>query len=1005
MMKQLFFMPICSLLLTTLSADGQPPGPADFVNPFIGASTSVDKAGASHGLGKTFPGATTPWGMVQVSPNTITGGDNGSGYSYEHESIEGFAFTQLSGIGWYGDLGNFLVMPTTGALRTAAGRLGHAEEGYRSGYEKKSEVASPGYYAAMLTKYRVKAEATAAAHSGMLRFTFPAGRVSRIQIDLARRVGGTSTLQSVRVVDDHTIEGYMKCTPEGGGWGDGEGHADYTVFFYAQFSKPLKDCGVWSADIPDGWSRKREDVESERYQRRVAEAVVSRWSTAGRPGIGGAGKAGMGGKRKPGREVEGTVGRGVTGIVGREVTGKHLGFFTEFATTGGEQVLMKAGISFTDAGHARMNLLHEIGGWDFDGVRGAARARWNEALGKVRVEGGTEDERKIFYTALYHTMIDPRGVSDVDGSYRGGDGKIYKSDRVRRTVFSGWDVFRSQMPLQTIINPGVVEEELRSLVDLAGETGRHYFERWELLNAYTGCMIGNPAVSVLADAYAKGIRGYDIEKAYAYARNSCERYGNGDRGWSEVCEPEDRRHNSYGNSPLSISNTLENAYSEWCLSRLAGWLGKGDDEVKYAARAESYKNIFDPGHRWFRPRKEDGSWEEWPAEGRLKQFYGTVESNPYQQGWFVPHDIPGMVRLMGGRDSVIADLLRFFQGTPANMLWNDYYNHANEPVHHVPFLFNRLGAPWLTQEWTRRICSRAYHNGVEGLVGNEDVGQMSAWYVLAAAGLHPVCPGDTRYEITSPVFSRIEIALDPHYCKGKKLTIIAHNNSAANIYIQSARWNGQVWSNCWLDHADIAGGGVLELTMGPVPNKNWGVAPDLVHYANTLQGTASDFGLSYGNTYPATALPFAMNAWSPQTGADGEGWKYQYSATSIRGFGQTHQCSPWVSDYAVFSLMPVAGKLVVEQNARAAGFHHSRETGRPDYYGVVLDDSVRVEMSPTERGAHMRFSFPGGVDGWVVLDGYIRNSSVRIDASRRRVAGWVDNVRWAPAGFRNYFLM
>src|SRR4051812_262796 len=279
-------------------------------------------------------------------------------------------------------------------------------------------------------------------------------------------------------------------------------------------------------------------------------------------------------------------------------------------------------------------------------------------------------------------------------------------------------------------------------------------------------MIGTPAVSVLADAYAKGIRNYDLAKAYTCARNSCERFGNGDKGWTYSSDPEDHRRNSYGNSPFPISNTLENAYSEWCLSRLAAALGKKEDEVKYAKRAGSYKNVFDASRHWFRPRKEDGSWEDWPAEGRLKQFYGTVESNPYQQGWFVPHDVPGMVQLMGGRDSVIADLLHFFNSTPQNLLWNDYYNHANEPVHHVPFLFNRLGAPWLTQEWSRKICARAYHNKVEGLVGNEDVGQMSAWYVLAASGLHPVCPGETRYEITSPVFAKIDMQLDPQYAKG-----------------------------------------------------------------------------------------------------------------------------------------------------------------------------------------------------------------------------------------------
>jgi predicted alpha-1,2-mannosidase len=784
---------ISSLLLTVFSGAGQlPRKPVSYVNPFIGASTSIDKAGASHGLGKTFPGATTPYGMVQVSPNTITGGDNGSGYSYEHTSIEGFAFTQLSGIGWYGDLGNFLVMPSTGPLITAAGSPEQDSAGYRSTFAKQSEAASPGFYKVLLSKYRIKAEMTAAPHSGMMRFSFPANNRSRIQIDLARRVGGTSTSQYVRVVDDHTIEGWMKCTPDGGGWGNGEGHADYTVYFYAQFSKPLKQYGVWSAAIPDDWSRKREDIESGRYQQLVAAAATT------------------GVTKQP-----------------HEQQGKHLGFFTEFATTENEQVLMKAGISFTDGAHAKMNLEREITGWDFDKVHAKARDVWNQALGKIKIEGGTEEEKTVFYTALYHTMIDPRIVSDVDGAYTGGDGKIHSGvpGQTRRTVFSGWDVFRSQMPLQTIINPALVNDLLNSLTNLADETGRHYFERWELLNAYSGCMIGNPAVSVLIDAYAKGIRGYDVPKAYAYARNSCERFGNGDKGWTYTCEPEDRRRNSYGNSPFPISNTLENAYSEWCLSRLAAALGKKEDEMKYARSALSYKNVFDAAKHWFRPRKEDGSWEDWPAEGRLKQFYGTVESNPYQQGWFVPHDIPGMVRLMGGRDSVIADLLHFFNRAPASLLWNDYYNHANEPVHHVPFLFNRLGAPWLTQEWSRKICARAYHNKVEGLVGNEDVGQMSAWYVLAAAGIHPVCPGETRYEITSPVFSKIELQLDPQYAKGKTFKVTAKNNSATNVYIQRAWLNGKVYDKCWIDHADIVAGGILELQMGAAPNTNWALSP------------------------------------------------------------------------------------------------------------------------------------------------------------------------------------
>jgi putative alpha-1,2-mannosidase len=249
---------------------------AALVNPFIGASTSVDAAGVYHGLRKTFPGAATPFGMVQVSPNTITGGDNGPGYSYEHKTIEGFAVTQMSGIGWYGDLGNFLVMPTTGALKTSAGTEADPNAGYRSRYSKATETAAAGYYSVVLDDYKIKAETTATTHCGFYRFTFPKGETSRIQIDLARRVGGTSTLQRVQKIDEHTIAGWMQCPPEGGGWGNGDGKADYTVYFYAQFSKPLKDIGTWSAAIPDGWSRKREDVTSTRYQDVVARAEVEK---------------------------------------------------------------------------------------------------------------------------------------------------------------------------------------------------------------------------------------------------------------------------------------------------------------------------------------------------------------------------------------------------------------------------------------------------------------------------------------------------------------------------------------------------------------------------------------------------------------------------------------------------------------------------------------------------------------------------------------------------------
>nr|WKN34627.1 GH92 family glycosyl hydrolase [Tunicatimonas sp. TK19036] len=743
--------------------------PAQYVNPFIGASTSTDAAGVYHGLGKTFPGATTPYGLVQVSPNTITGGDNGSGYSYEHTSIEGFAFTQMSGIGWFGDMGNFLVMPTTGELKTAAGSAEDPSTGYRSNYDKDSEEAAAGYYRVMLTESNIKAEMTAAPHSGMLKFTFPKDNTSRVQIDLARRVGGTSTTQYVEVVDDQTIRGWMKCTPEGGGWGNGDGHADYTVYFYAKFNRKFDRHGVWEADIPDDWSRKREDVESDRYQQRIADAEV--------------------------KEVV------------NKAEGKHLGFFAEYETQEGEEILVKAGISFVSMEGAENNLQSEITGWDFQQLKAQAWESWNKALSKVKIAGGTEEEKTVFYTALYHTMIDPREFEDVDGNYTGGDGKAYQSDTfTKRTVFSGWDVFRSQFPLQTIINPELANDMINSLVTLAEQSDKDYLERWELLNAYSGCMLGNPAVSVIADAYTKGIRGFDTEQALQYMVNTGEKFGNGEQG--------------YTSDPLGLSKTLEYAYTEWCTATMAEQMGQDDVADTFFKRSKSYQNIFDDSVSWFRPRREDGSFEPWPEEGRLLEWYGSVESNAYQQGWFVPHDIPGMVKLMGGKEKVKEDLIRFFEKAPKNLMWNNYYNHANEPVHHVPYLFNYVDAPWLTQKWTRLICQRGYKNSVDGLVGNEDVGQMSAWYVLSASGLYQVCPGDNRIDITSPVFNQIEFQLDPNYASGKAFTIKTHNNSPENIYIQEVRLNGKTHDTPYLDFSQIAKGGELELFMGNQPKIN-----------------------------------------------------------------------------------------------------------------------------------------------------------------------------------------
>ena len=756
--------------LALLATQTYAQGLSQYVNPFIGASTSIDAAGVYHGLGKTFPGAATPFGMSQVSPNTITGGDNGPGYSSEHTTIEGFAFTQMSGIGWYGDLGNLLTMPTTGRLRTCAGKEDGSLKGWRSVYDKATETASAGYYSVNLSDYGILAEATAAPHGGILRFTYPQNDASRIQIDLSRRVGGCSDRQYVKVLDDHTVEGWMCCTPECGGWGDGGGNARYTVYFHAEFSRPFARYGFWSARIPERWSRHNGDVAGHRYQKRVSHSRVLR-----------------------GRS---------------ELEGKHVGFFAEFPTAEGEQVCMNAAISFVDLDGARRNFEVELAGRSFDDIRTAAAAMWDDALSKISVEGGSDDDRTIFYTALYHTMIDPRLYSDVDGRYIGGDYEVHQTGDLfsKRTIFSGWDVFRSQMPLNTITNPQVNADMINSLMTLAEESEKNYYERWEFLNAYSGCMIGNPAICVIADAWVKGIRSFDLQTAYGLSRNTSSLIGNCDDGYT----------------PGSISSTLENAYSDWCISVLADACGDAEGKAEFLEKGQAYRNVFDAETGWFRPRGEDGGFEPMPENGRLSEGYGSVESNPFQQGWFVPHDLGGLVELIGGREKALEELDYMFGNTPLNFQWNQFYNHANEPVHYIPFLYNALGEPWKTQKWTRTICRNAYFNAVEGLCGNEDCGQMSAWYILAASGIHPSCPGNTRMEITSPMFSKVEFRMDPVYHTGETFTVIVHDNSDDNLYIQKAALNGRPLDDCFIDYYDIAAGGILELWMGPEPSQ-WGI--------------------------------------------------------------------------------------------------------------------------------------------------------------------------------------
>ena len=423
---------LCGAFVVLLGslADGEEPSLVDDIDPMIGTIT-VRSPDDFYGLGKTYPGAATPLGMVQISPDTITGGDNASGYNYLTDSIEGFSLCHLSGTGWYGEMGNFQVMPTTGPLNTDRDKN-------RSKFSHENEEASAGYYAVDLARFQIRVELTATQHAGFYRFTFPESDRSRIQVDLARRIGMKQrwlehSRQHVEILDPQTFQGWMDCPNSDGGWGQGAGGVSYRLHFFARLSKPMKSWGAWDKHA-------------------VSEQV---------------------------REFEGT----------------NTGFYAEFATSADEQVMLKVGISLVDVAGAKNNLEQEIPDWDFQGTHQSCRKLWEDVLQLVQFKGGSEADRTIMATALYHSFLDPRSIVDADGRYRAANGEIRKQQDFQfRTIFSGWDAFRSHFPLLTIIRPDVIHDEISSWIELAADTGKDYLPRWEMLHSYSGCMVGNPAV-------------------------------------------------------------------------------------------------------------------------------------------------------------------------------------------------------------------------------------------------------------------------------------------------------------------------------------------------------------------------------------------------------------------------------------------------------------------------------------------------------------------------------
>jgi predicted alpha-1,2-mannosidase len=535
---------------------------------------------------------------------------------------------------------------------------------------------------------------------------------------------------------------------------------------------------------------------------------------------------------REGITVGGAPQEGATHAMGKEVKA-----FVGFETSGGEEIIVKVGLSAVDTEGARKNLEAEAPGWDFDAVQSSAWDAWNESLGKIEVGGGTVEQRSVFYTALYHAMLAPNLYMDVDGRYRGMDLEIHEADGYEHyTVFSLWDTYRAEHPLLVILEPGRTVDFIRTFISQYEQGG--LLPVWELGANETYCMIGYHAVPVIADAYIKGIRGFDIEKAYEAMEHSANRDHFGLDAYRE-----------YGFIPAgsegeSVSKTLEYAYDDWCIARIAAELGREDDYAEFIQRAQSYKNIFDPATGFMRARMNGGFYEPFdPAEVN----FNYTEANSWQYSFYVPQDVEGLIGLMGGRKRFIEKLDGLFdapseitgRGQPDITGMIGQYAHGNEPSHHMAYLYCYAGAPWKTQGMARRIMDELYTGGPAGLCGNEDCGQMSAWYVLSAVGFYPVTPGSEVYVIGSPLFEEAVIDVGG----GRRFAVRARNASEKNMYVRSAELNGDPYGKSFITHAEIIAGGELVLEMSSKPNRKWGAGED-----ERPRSSITDF--------PITPVPF-----------------------------------------------------------------------------------------------------------------------------------------------------
>ena len=700
-----------------------------WVDPFIGTG----------GHGHTYPGASAPFGMVQLSPDgRLTGWDGCSGYHYSDTVIYGFSHTHLSGTG-ISDYGDILLMPTRCNYDF---KDGDYEYGFESGFKHENEWAGPGYYGVILDRYNILAELTVTERTGMHKYTFPECPNAHIILDLKHR--DIVLESSVKVTGDAEIVGMRKSK----GWATNQ-----FIYFVAQFSKPFTNANI------------------------VVDNSVK------------------------------------TGL--KEANGTNLKAIIDFDVYDQEVIMVKVGISAVSIEGARKNLEAENPGWDFDKIKTETKNKWNKELNKLQIEGATDDQKKIFYTSLYHAYLNPNLFMDVDGKYRGTDLQVHQADGFNNyTIFSLWDTFRGTHPLFTITQQKRTLDFIKTFLKQYENGGQ--LPVWELAGNYTGTMIGYHSIPVIADAYVKGITDFDIEKTFIAMKYSADREhlgldaykANGFIGINDEAE--------------SVSKTLEYAYDDWCIAQIAKKLGKTDDYKRFIKRAQFYKNIFNPKTGFMQP-KQLNIWKT-PFDPSEVDFNFT-EANSWQYSFFVPQDVQTLINLHGGDDGFTDKLDSLFQASSETTGRHQsditgligQYAHGNEPSHHMAYLYNYAGKPWKAQKVIRQILDELYTSKPDGLSGNEDCGQMSAWYVLSAMGFYSVTPGSTDYIIGTPLFKKASINLE----NGNKFVIEAKNVSDKNIYIQSANLNGNKYAKSYITHNNILEGGVLSFEMGPEPNKLW----------------------------------------------------------------------------------------------------------------------------------------------------------------------------------------